>query len=158
MADEPAVDLLDLSLVDCVRRRRHFYNDNTGQMLEQELREELEDLMTDLEQHIGDGQARLTVSGELSSSKEFHKAGAFVSISVTCNNHLDDIQAVHDIVRPHVESLVKEDHDAMSDKREEILSPPAKSPGPGKTGSPPSKRSSKVVAKKGASKKPSFRR
>ena len=132
--------------------------------------------MSQLEPYIGDGQGRLTVSGSLSSNHEYHKAEAFVSISVSCNNDLDDVRQVHDIVRPYVQELVHEDHQEMSLLRDTILppdkrvhgqetSPPVTKQVPtglppvkekGKVGRPP-KRGSKITAK-GGKPKPSLKR
>jgi hypothetical protein len=115
-------DFVDLSLLDKVQRQRRFINDINGEVTEQEKRDDLpEDLMSELEKYIGDGQARLTVSGSLSSSHEYHKAEAFVSISVACNNNMNDVEAVHDIVRPCVQDLVQKDHFEMSLLRDTVL-------------------------------------
>lgn len=137
-----AVEYLDVTLVDTVHRSRRFFNDNDKTVTEQERRDEIpEDLMSKLENYLGDGQARVTVSGALSSSHEFHKAESFVSISVSCHNDLDNIRDVHDLVRPHVAELVHADHDEMSLLRDKIL-PVGKKlhtdlDGPTKVASPP---------------------
>jgi len=150
-----SVEFLDVSMVDTVHRSRKFINDNDKSVLEQERRDEIpEGLMSDLSSYLGDGQARVTVSGALSSSHEYHKAEAFVSISVSCNNDMQDVQAVHDLVRPHVHELVHQDHGEMSLLRDTILpvgkklhtesmavvaTPPRAKPAP--TGLPPAKTS-----------------
>jgi acyl-CoA reductase-like NAD-dependent aldehyde dehydrogenase len=61
------------------------------------------------------------VSGSISSNHEFHKAEAFVSVSVTCNNNMDDVMNVHALVQPFVKDLVRVDHDEMSLLRDEVL-------------------------------------
>ena len=102
----------------------------------------------------------------MSSSHEYHKAEAFVSISVTCNNNMDDVGAVHELLRPRVQELVHEDHDHMSQLRDTLpslatqlhVTPkglPAATKSEGKVSKPP--RSSKIKTKTG-SKKPSFKR
>lgn len=130
--------------------------------------------MSQLDPYIGDGQARLTVSGSVSSNHEYHKAEAFVSISVACNNNMDDVHKVHDIVRPHVQELVREDHHEMSLLRDDILpsekrlhghevsSPVGKSaptglpPVKGKVSRPPKRES--AVSAKGGKPKPTLKR
>ena len=79
--------------------------------------------MKQIDQYVGDAQARLTVSGSLSSVKEFHKAESFVSITVTCNNNMDDIMEVHDIVKPVVHQLASEDLEEISKFRDELIAP-----------------------------------
>jgi len=170
MPDNLAVEYVDASMLDGVRRRRSMHNDNDHSITEQERSDGIpEELMSKLETYIGDGSARVTVSGELASSHEFHKASAFVSISVTCNNDLDDIETVHNLVRPVVQELAHKDHEDMSRLRDTILpknkkkhSNPTGLPGEEKLTKPPAKmpagRSSKVITKNKGIKKPSFRR
>jgi hypothetical protein len=172
MASEQ-VDYVDESLLDRVHRSRSFTNGDDGVVETQERRDELpEELMSQLENHIGDGLARVTVSGELSSSHEYHGAKSFVSISVSCNNDMGDVAEVHDILRPTVQDMCRADHEEMSLLRDEILPrgkklhggktqsstvskrPPQKK-APGKQ--PGSSRGYKVSVPKGV-KKPTFRR
>jgi hypothetical protein len=144
-----------------------MYNDRDGSTTEQDRRDEIpEELMSELEAYTGDGQARVTVSGELASNHHYHKASAFVSISVTCNNNLEDVEAVHNLVRPHVQGLVHKDHAEMSLLRDTLLpsnerkhKEPTGLPGeaPSEVKRPP-KRTSKVSTKNKGVKKPSFRR
>jgi hypothetical protein len=44
-----------------------------------------EDVMEQLEQYTGDGQASLTVGSDLAKSDFGNKAGAFVSVTVKCH-------------------------------------------------------------------------
>ena len=170
MTEQPVGEFADVSMVDRVYRMRRFHNDEDVTVLEQECQDEIpEEIMNQLESFVGDGNAHLTISGSLSSSHRFHKAESFVSVSVTCNNSLDDVQQVHDIVRPFVQSLTLQDHDEMSLLRDQILPPedrkhpdPFEEPkGPAvaatKVASPP-QRSATIVVKPGGSVKPTFKR
>lgn len=122
MTEQTVGQFADVSLVDRVYRQRRFHNDEDATVVEHERRDEIpEEIMEQIEPFVGDGNAHLTVSGSLSSSHKFHKAESFVSVSVTCNNSLDDIHKVHDIVRPFVQTLTLQDHDEMSLLRDQIL-------------------------------------
>lgn len=110
--------------IDRVKRKRTLFNDHTKETIEQAKEDDLpEELMGELEQHVGDGEAQLTVSGSLGSSRQFHKAEAFVSIGVSCNNDLADIEAAHDIVLPYVKKLLAADLLEMSKLRDPWLEP-----------------------------------
>ena len=168
----PEVDIeyLGIYFKDLVRHRRTYYDDDGKPHEKNRQRPIPEELMGDLEQYIGDGLGRVTVSAELGSSVAFgNKASAFVSISVTCNNNLGDCEQVHDIVQPYVKRLVEEDHKVMSDERDSYIAPDArlKLPEPGnqvakpptkkaaaKTNRPPPPGAGKTKAKA----KPNFRR
>lgn len=78
-----------------------------------------EELVEQIESCIGDGQARVTVSGTLSSNVDYHKAEAFVSISIPCNSNLEDIGKAHDIVRAFVGKLLQEDLEDMKRLRDQ---------------------------------------
>lgn len=163
---------VDNTMLDRTQRRRSFYNDNDHTVTSEERRDEIpEDLMEDLSPYVGDAKARITVSGSLSSSHEFHKAEAFVSVAVVVNNDLDDVDAVHGILRPYVQALCLEDHDAMSLLRDEILPVNLRRHGPpkglppavdGKVAQPPKKSGPRAGVGRGAGKgpanKPSFGR
>jgi hypothetical protein len=143
-----------------VRRHRSFYNDNDGTTLEQEQSYDIpEEIMATIEDYQGDGLARVTVSADLGSSVSFHSAKAFVSVSVPCNNDADSIDAVHGMLRPFVQDLVAEDHEAMATIRDGIIDPRKAAPKeePKAQVRQPPKRGGKTVTPKGA-KKPSFRR
>ena len=121
--------------------------------------------MSELETYVGDGMARVTVSGALSSSHHYHKAEAFVSVSVTCNNNLEDVAAVHNMLRPKVQNLVSQDHDEMSLLRDTLLpenekkhTAPSGLPSAKKVAKPPAKRASKVTTGNKGVVKPNFRR
>lgn len=171
-------NVVDVSLCDRMQRSRKFHNDKDKTVLEQTREDEPpEELMSQLEPYVGDARARLTVSGALSSSVEYHKAEAFVSVSVSCNNDMDDVQQVHDFLRPYVQGLIDEDHREMSLIRDTVLSPqhrvhgqetspPIQKAAPkglppavskGKVGRPP-KRGGTVSPPKGARPKPSLKR
>ena len=82
---------------------------------------------------------------------------------------MDDVTAVHNLVRPHVQKLVHDDHEEMSLLRDTLLPSnlqkhrqPTGLPSGGSKASEaappkPPKRSTKVQPKQGV-KKPSFRR
>lgn len=124
MTEQAAGEFADVSLLDKLYRRRHFYNDYDRTTFTQERQDEVpEEIMSQIEPLIGDGNGHITVSGALGSSHEFHKAEAFVSVSITCNNDLEDIRKVHDIMRPHIQAMILEDHNEMSLLRDQILPP-----------------------------------
>ena len=78
--------------------------------------------MSALEEYLGDGKAKLTVGGELAHSKEFGcKAQAFVSVSVTCNNDEETLEAVHNIIQPKVQELINQDLELMIEDRDRFL-------------------------------------
>lgn len=115
-------EFVDVTMVDCLHRQRKFHNDLDKTVLSQERQDPIpEEIMAQLEDYRGDGKAHLTVSGSVSSNHEFHKAEAFVSISVTCNNNMDDVMSVHALVQPFVKDLVRVDHEEMALLRDEIL-------------------------------------
>jgi len=171
---EDQFEYVDDSLRNKLFQRRSFYNDNDNTTLEQERLEEIpEEIMSQLEDHVGDGLARVTVAGDLGSSVSFHSAKAFVSVSVTCNNDLGDVEAVHDVLRPFVQKLCHSDHEEMSIIRDTILPadkrqheaepavmpgrvsrPPKKGPAQTRTAT---KRGGQTVTPKGV-KKPDYRR
>jgi len=168
MAEDQFVEYVSELL--SVNHKRSLYNDNDRTTLEQERQDELsEEIMAKIEEYMGDGTARVTVSADLGSSVSYHSAKAFVSISVPCNNDMDSIYAVHEILRPHVQGLCGEDHEAMAAMRDGLINPtraPAETksqvrqpPKRGGSQGPkgPAKRGGKTVTPKGV-KKPSFRR
>lgn len=110
--------------IDRIYRKRSAYNDHNKETIDQERDDDVpEGLMTKLEDFIGDREASITVGGSLSSNRDFHKAEAFVSIRVACNNDLDDIDAVHDIVQPYIAKLAQHDLEEMSMLRDPWLEP-----------------------------------
>jgi hypothetical protein len=163
-------------MTDGVKRRRFAFNDDTKELIYDEREDDIpEELMSKLSDYIGDGEGRVTASGSLGSSREYHKAEAFVSISLACNNDLDDAEAVHGLIVPYVRKLAAEDLLEMSKLRDpwlppdlrlhgEVKTPPKKGPPtslPPEEGSvkkPPKRRTSSVKTKKKGVKKPSFRR
>ena len=161
---------VDNTAMDFVQRRRSFYNDNDFTVTTEERRDGIpENLMEDLGPYVGDGKARITVSSSMSSNHEFHKAEAFVSVAVVVNNDLEDITSVHHIIKPFVDELLREDHQAVSIMRDEVLPPEKRLHGPPKglpppvsedTVATPPKKSSirRPSVAKGAPDKPDFRR
>lgn len=124
MTEWVLTDAVDVSLCDRTYRSRKYHNDIDKTVLDQTREgEPPEELMSQLEPYVGDARARLTVSGALSSNVEYHKAEAFVSVSVSCNNDMDDVQQVHDFLRPYVQGLIDEDHREMSLIRDTVLPP-----------------------------------
>jgi hypothetical protein len=77
-----------------------------------------EELVEQLEPFIGDGESRIIVSGTLSSTVDYQKAEAFVSVSVPCGTSLDHIRKAHDIVRAFVNDLLIEDLETMKGLRD----------------------------------------
>lgn len=169
----------DQVIVDKVVRRRSARNDHTNETIDQEREDDIpEELMTKLEDHVGDGGAKITIGGSLGSTRDYHKAECFVSISVSCNNDMDDVDAVHGIVLPYIHKYAEEDLEEMSKLRDPWLEPqrrlherrtgkPPKKDAP--TSLPPAereksavkkppKRSSSIKTKNKGVKMPSFRR
>lgn len=158
MTKSLGIDAVDVDMCNRIKRSRRFSDDSDKTLTTQEREDFLpEDLMSKLEPFIGDAEGRITVSGALSSSHEFCKAEAFVSISVACNNNMDDILQVHEILKPTVQGLVFDDHLEMSHLRDNVLPPDRRlhldvsSPEketrtpPKKQGAPP-KRTAKVTS------------
>jgi len=117
-------EYVDVSLLDHVSRIRSIESKDTGETTSQDRQDEVpEETMSGIEEYIGDAQARVTVSGDLSSSHAFYGAKAFVSVSVSCNNDMGDVEAVHNILRPFVQKLCHEDHEEMSILRDTVLPP-----------------------------------
>lgn len=105
-----------------VRRHRSLYNDNDGTTLEQEQSHDIpEEIMAQIEDYLGDGTARVTVSADLGSSVSYHSAKAFVSVSVPCNNDIDSVSMVHSMLRPFVQQLCEDDHGEMAVRRDGII-------------------------------------
>lgn len=154
-----------------VLRHRSLYNDYDKTTLEQEQSYDIpEEIMAQIEDYLGDGTARVTVSADLGSSVSFHSAKAFVSVSVPCNNDIDSISMVHDILRPFVQQLTEDDHGEMAARRDgligtggsptpepaaQVRQPPKRGGSSGPKG--PSKRGGKTITPKGV-KKPNYRR
>jgi hypothetical protein len=182
------VSYISVELKDKVRRFLSV-EDKSGNAQEEQYSEPIpEELMSALEQYGGDGKARVSIGGELSTSTNFgFKASASVHMSVTCDNNLQVMEEVHDLVQPYVEALVVRDHARMADLRANMVealtsetaarltSPAPEEVGPGKEAAPPraapkatpakakvasgrtSKPNKTAVKSKGA-KRPSFKR
>lgn len=117
---------IEVGLKDGVRRRRKFSaEDRTGAektRVQQRQSELPEDLMEELSRYLGDGNAKVVVGAELTHSRDYgSKAGAFVSISVTCNADSETIQTVHDILMPAVRDLAKGDLTEIAKERDEFI-------------------------------------
>lgn len=114
-----------------------------------------EDVMSELEQHLGDGAASVTVSADVAHSKDFGcKAGVFYSVSVRCDNNMEAVQAVHDILVGHVQDTVSQDLPgamAIRDAARGETPKPAPKPATNKPSPPAKKKASKKTA-------PRFRR
>lgn len=117
---------IEVGLKDGIRRRRQFSAEDragaerTKQQYKQ--RELPEDLMEELSQYLGDGNAKVVVGAELTHSRDYGcKAGAFVTVSVTCNSDSQTIQAVHDIIMPAVKELAKQDLVEIAQERDDFM-------------------------------------
>jgi hypothetical protein len=117
--------VVDTGLLDNITSRREWKveEENKTRTTSQSRQTVLpEDIVAQLEQHLGDGNAKVTVGAELAHSRDFGcKAQAFVSISVTCNNCEEDIMAVHSLIHPLARKLVNEDLEAMKVDRDAHL-------------------------------------
>jgi len=119
--------------------------------------------MVQLNELMGDASGKVTVGGELSHNKNFNKAQAFVSFSVTCDNNLETMQQVHALIQPVVHQLILADLKDMTASRDAYA---AGNSAPGKTSAPPAKapatKGPKLVAGPVAGRvgvqKPNFRR
>lgn len=121
-------EVVDVGLLDQVVRRRSWrVEEDDGEVCEKHQSQQSpipEDTMSELEKYTGDGQAKVTVGGELAHSKDFGcKAQAFVSVSVTCGNNEEDITAVHGIIHSLVRNLVNEDLTVMKKDRDAHIGP-----------------------------------
>jgi hypothetical protein len=115
------VTLIDVSMQDHILHAASF-EDNDGNKKEFTKVDLIpEALMNELDPFSGDGKGRITVGGELASNVKFFKAGAFVSIGVTCDSSLEVIQQVHALIQPVVQQLVDEDHSRMSNLRSDVM-------------------------------------
>lgn len=119
----PDVTLLDVNLTEKIYLRRWWEADEERN--EEEAYESLpEDIVSKLDELTGDMKGRVTVGAELASSIEFGmKAGAFVSIGVTCDSNEENLEQVHEVLYPLAQRLCIEDHAAMSEVRDSMLSP-----------------------------------
>jgi hypothetical protein len=152
-------EIRDVGLLDKVTRHRDWtviHEDGRIYGKSQSQQHPLpEEVMPNLESHIGDGESKVTVGGELAHSIEFGcKASAFVSVSVTCSSNSADIQAVHDILQPWVQKLTSEDLAKMKTERDaHMMHPPA-----GKVANPPKPTAPKALPAKPVATPPNFRR
>lgn len=161
MENEAPVEVLDVGLVDRVIRSRGWTverEDGKVTTREQSQQHPIPEVyMAALEAHIGDAQAKVTVGAELGHSKDYGcKAQAFVSVSVTCNNHEDDINAVHNIIQPLARKLVNEDLEKMMEDRDAHMGPVAAPAG--KVSAPPRASAKPAAALKPGVQRPTFRR
>jgi hypothetical protein len=162
MNSDVSVEVRDVGMIDQISRHRGWEvdhgNGNTSRRNQNQQHSIPEDIMAELEQHIGDAQAKITVGAELAHSIEYGcKAKAFVSVSATCNNSEESITAVHGIIQPLARFLVNEDLDKMKGDRDAHMgTTPAVE---GKVSAPPQATAKgKVSAKPPAVQRPSFRR
>lgn len=164
MSDEQ-LEIRDVGLVDRIVRVRRWEAEQPDgkvkartQSVQQLIPEEI---MAELESHLGDAQAKVTVGAELGHSRDYGcKAGAFVSVSVHCNNHEDDIQAVHETLHNLARNFVNEDLEVMKQDRDSHMgAAPPQQPAAGKvsqSAATKAKNPNKTVKPKVT--RPSFRR
>lgn len=152
------MEVTDPTLLEKVSRKR-WASDAEGDLVNEQLddyaHEQIpEELMSQLAELVGDGGANITIGADLTTSIEFGcKAGAFVSVRLTCDNSMEAVEAVHDLVTPWVQSTVEKDYEKMADIRAQALGHTSE-----EAPSVPSK--AKTTAKKpiGMKNKPSFKR
>jgi len=159
-------EVFDVGMLDCVVRHRSWNIDlgSTRATRNQHLHTSIpENIMSALEEHLGDGLAKVTVGCELAHNKEFGcKAQSFVSVSVTCGNNEHDINAVHGIVQSLARQLTNTDLEAMKLDRDAHMTGSAttarvSSPPGGRVSSPPKAQGPALTAKAEVN-RPSFRR
>jgi len=156
---EPEVLVVDHS-TDKIKEWRYAY-DEEGALTDQSRESPLpEELMAKLEKHLGDAGAQVTVSADLATSVDYgNKAGAFVSIKITCNNSENDILAVHDIARDWVETLVSDNQSRMQGLLDNARSGGVKTvEAPPQDPVPTKARAGKRTIKINTSKVPDYRR
>lgn len=109
---QDTTEVIDVGLLSHWKRSRSFTAKDEGAVDEQVRIDPLpEEWMAKLEEHLGDGNARVTVSQDLTTSEDYgNKAGAFVSVTVTCGNDEDNIRGAHVIARELVQELVAVDY------------------------------------------------
>jgi hypothetical protein len=151
------VEVRDVGLVDRVSRNREWsIKQDDGKVTSRRQCQQHpipEEYMSALEPHIGDAQAKVTVGAELGHSRDYGcKATAFVSISVTCNNHEDSIRAVHSLIHPLARKLVNEDLTRMKEDRDAHLV------GVGKVSAQPRANTKAAMGPKPGAPRPTFRR
>jgi hypothetical protein len=134
MKKEVEVEVVDHSLRDGVVEHR-FASDQHGGLTDETRADNLpEDIVGKLAKHLGDAQAQVTVGADLTTSVDFgNKAGAFVSVKVTCNNSEADISAALDIARELAEQKVAENHTRMSELLDEARGMVSEKPSRGPT-------------------------
>ena len=121
-----------------------------------------------LSECVGDGLAKVTVSGDMAVNDFGTKAGAFVSVNVTCGNSEEEISMAHDVARDMVHKLLQEDIEDMEALLDSRLNkgkePEVKASKVSQAPKPSPRKSTKQVkAKKSDTsrpkvKRPSFRR
>jgi hypothetical protein len=129
-----------------------------------------EEFMERLNECLGDGQAKVTVGGDLALNDYGNKAGAFVSITVTCGNSEEELEAAHGIASEMKEDFLRHDLSQMeamlgekqggkTEKQQSAA--PAKAREPAKQARPaargPGRRPAAKPSSKAAS-RPSFQR
>jgi hypothetical protein len=122
---EPTVILNDPSLNEHYRRETYVAtttNDGFTNVEDGFVKEVLpEGIMAKLEEFTGNGEGRVTVSGDLAVSDYGNKGGAFFSVSVNCDSSMEAIQGVHDLLAPWVQNIVAADCESMKTKRDILL-------------------------------------
>lgn len=116
------IDYVDVSMVDLVVRQVRVYEPD-GTVHEKRRKEPVpEEILMAAKSKRGELDAKVTVSAELGDSVEYgYKAGAFVSITLSCENTIEACQAVHGIIQPVVHRLVQQDHAMAAQMRDNIL-------------------------------------
>jgi hypothetical protein len=116
-----SVTLVDVSMKDQVHHIMVL--EDPDHQVKETVRTDLlpEKLMSELDAFSGDGRGKVTVGADLASNVKFFKAGAFVSLSITCDSNIDVMKQVHTIVQPVVQGMVEEDHARMSNLRADIM-------------------------------------
>lgn len=121
-----------------------------------------EDIMGKIQEHLGDGNATVSVGADLADSIEYgNKAGAFFSVTVKCNNDESDIGEVHDHLSEYVRYTIEADLEEVKKIRNAsmgIAPAPVNSAPAGKKVPPTTARPNKKSAAPKGVKRPNLRR
>ena len=150
-----ALDVIDVEWEDKVQRSREAVVDNVIVVNESTETFIPEEYVAPLAECLGDGLARISVSGDLAVNDYGTKAGSHVTVSVTCGNNEEDIEKAHSIARTIMEKCVAEDVNRMeamlnqriSKKTSTPTTAPASRPSPTTTAAAPTKAAARPSMK-----------
>ena len=115
------IDYVDVDMVDRVVRVVRVYEPD-GAVHEKQRKEQIpEEILMAARSKRGELDGKVTVSAELGDSFDYgYKAGAFVSITLSCENSVEACQELHSVVQPVVHRLVQQDHAMAAEMRDNL--------------------------------------